>query len=135
VNAALTAQREKVSESVRVLLVEDDGDLRLTIRTTLEERGFVIDEAVHGAEALQRLSVEPTPDLILLDLMMPVMDGWRFLQLWRERDPHRHVPVIALSAVSYRGAPGADATLAKPLDVDVLERIIRQTIQRSRLLG
>jgi CheY-like chemotaxis protein len=80
----------------RVLVVEDDADQRRRLRALLEKDGWAVDEAADGREALDRLA--PPPSLILLDLLMPVMDGFEFLACLRERADARSVPVVVLTA-------------------------------------
>ena len=80
-----------------VLLVEDDGDIRTLLRRTLEEVSWAVAEAENGAVALQRVH-EQKPDLILLDLMMPVMDGFEFVQKLREEEENRWIPIIVVTA-------------------------------------
>ena len=80
-----------------VLVVDDDADVRQRIRTVLERNGWTVQEAGNGAEALERVAQAP-PHLILLDLTMPVMDGFAFLHRLREMPVHADIPVIVLSA-------------------------------------
>ncbi len=115
----------------RVLVVEDDEGLRLFTRDWLEDAGYQTRCAVNGAEALDALPWGP--DLILLDLAMPVMDGWQFLEHLRERltSDHRTVapPVIVLTGTFRRNAEiphGAAAMLEKPFDFELLGRSIAQ---------
>jgi signal transduction histidine kinase/CheY-like chemotaxis protein len=85
-------------EAKRVLLVDDDADVRHALRPIIEREGYVLVEAENGVAALERLRREGPPHLILLDLEMPVMDGWGFLAE-RERDPILSaVPVVVISA-------------------------------------
>ncbi|BDG04041.1 response regulator [Anaeromyxobacter oryzae] len=109
----------------RILLVEDDLSIRETIAELLAEEGYAVTCAANGAEALDLLSSDAAPSLILLDLMMPVMDGWAFRSAQR-RDPRlASIPVLVLSAghggdsVAVAGL-GVDAFLAKPFDLDTL---------------
>src|SRR4051812_14163920 len=67
-----------------LLVIEDDTDHREVVRDVLEEEGYQVDTAAHGRAGLARLSSGPPPDLILLDLMMPVMDGWEFMAALKE---------------------------------------------------
>ena len=117
----------------RVLVVEDDEGLRLFTRDWLEDAGYQTRCAVNGAEALDALPWGP--DLILLDLAMPVMDGWQFLEQLPEHvrgrltSDHRTVtpPVIVLTGTVRRNAempPGAAAMLEKPFDFELLGRSI-----------
>ena len=116
----------------QILIVDDDGDIRETLSQILEEEGYGVLMASNGAEALARLREAPCPDLILLDLMMPVMDGWQF-RTEQRRDPAlAEIPVIILSAAgnlhdNTRGF-GAAATIKKPIYLDdLLEAIERHS--------
>ena len=105
-----------------VLVVEDDDAIRDAIREVLTEVGYSVTTAPNGEEALGRLrESERPPGLILLDLMMPVMDGWQFLDRL-SADPGMHdVPVVVLSA-NVGGQPRNDVLLylRKPIDLDRL---------------
>jgi CheY-like chemotaxis protein len=81
----------------RILLVEDDAPTRELVRRMLERAGWTVDEAENGRVALERLAAA-TPGLILLDLMMPEMDGFEFLQVLRQREGWRAIPVVVLTA-------------------------------------
>ena len=85
------------SNSWRVLVVDDDSDLRQRLRGMLEKQGLVVEEAGDGRAALTRLD-EQWPALILLDLLMPGMDGFTFLAELRRRGKGRSVPVVVLTA-------------------------------------
>jgi adenylate cyclase len=80
-----------------VLVVEDDEDIRSLLRRALEDVQWTVAEAENGAVALQRVQ-EQKPDLILLDLMMPVMDGFEFVQKLREDESSRRIPIIVVTA-------------------------------------
>jgi CheY-like chemotaxis protein len=112
-----------------VLIVEDDTALRELLRRMLEREGYAVVEAEHGRAALDRLR-EGTPGIILLDLMMPVMDGFEFLVELRREDAWRGIPVIVLTArdlsaeererlngsvtrILQKGAHGREALLAE----------------------
>jgi CheY-like chemotaxis protein len=81
----------------RVLVVEDDAATRELVRRMLEKEGWTVDQAENGRVGLERVADE-VPDLILLDLMMPEMDGFDFLEAIRERDPAERVPVVVVTA-------------------------------------
>ncbi len=87
----------------RVLVVDDDGDLRRRLRGLLEKEGWEVDEAGDGQAALDRLA-QRRPGLILLDLLMPGMDGFEFLAALRRRKEDRSIPVVALTAKDLTGA-------------------------------
>ncbi len=94
--AALKKHRDSRG-SLSVLLVEDDAATRDMLRRSMEKEGWRVTEAAHGRHGLERLS-ESQPSLILLDLMMPEMDGFNFLQELRARPDGHHVPVIVITA-------------------------------------
>ena len=110
-----------------VLIVEDDEDLREMMAQILTLEGFETATATNGRDALEYLRRSDAPQLILLDLMMPVMDGWEF-QRERSRDPIlADVPVVVLSAMDETRAAGAATHefLKKPLDFDRLLQLVR----------
>jgi CheY-like chemotaxis protein len=80
-----------------VLVVEDDADLREMMRRTLEKGGWAVIEAANGRVALERL-IEQRPELILLDLMMPEMDGFQFLEEVRKHEEWRLIPIVVVTA-------------------------------------
>jgi CheY-like chemotaxis protein len=117
------------NKAPRVLLVEDDEDLRETLCEVLEDRGYRPTRASNGEEALKLLRANGAkPSVILLDLMMPVMNGWQFLGE-RENDPAlRRIPVIVLTA---HGAElltdqKVDGVLRKPVSLDALLSALEQ---------
>lgn len=114
----LTRSGARERERAEVLIVEDDDLLRDTLADLLGEAGYAVTEARHGAEALRKLTGGLCPDLILLDLMMPVMDGWQFLQATRSDPAIARAPVVVLSAASREEEPCSDvaAFLPKPCD-------------------
>jgi CheY-like chemotaxis protein len=126
----------------RILVVEDEDTIRATIAEALEFEGYTVDSAENGAIALERVR-QARPDAIVLDLMMPIMDGWSFLRACREQLLCAEVPVLVTSA--YRNlvadAPelGVQACLAKPFDLEVLlgavERLVRRTPDRAARTG
>ena len=109
----------------RILLVDDDSAIRDVIAELLEEDGFGVITAANGAEAMAKLDEikDAPPRLILLDLMMPVMDGWQFLDRYADSELPP-VPVVVLSAnlAASGGVHRSDVLLylRKPLDVDRL---------------
>lgn len=112
----------------QVLLVEDDVDIREAIADLLEEFGYAVRAACNGREALDVLATEYLPDLILLDLMMPVMDGWALKAELAESKELQAIPVVVLTAdVNVTGLagslPGSDY-LRKPIAVDQLLRML-----------
>jgi CheY-like chemotaxis protein len=110
-----------------VLIVEDDEDLRDMMAQMLTIEGFATAAVSNGREALDYLHSTNKPQVILLDLMMPVMDGWEFRRQQKADPEIAPVPVIVLSALDQgRAAPvDADAFLKKPLDFDRLLGLVR----------
>ncbi len=115
----------------KILVVEDDDDIRDSLRELLEEEGYRVDTAANGQQALIKLRDEELPQLILLDLMMPVMDGWQFQRELRAVPTFESIPIIVISASKFSREPlNAAAFIPKPLDAGVL----LETIE-SFLLG
>jgi CheY-like chemotaxis protein len=114
-----------------VLVVDDDPDILEALSEILEAEGFEIRRARNGKEALERLSPEP-PQLILLDLMMPIMDGWEFAQRMKQLPDVSHLPIIVLSAdrnVSNKATGiGAVGYLAKPFELNDLLDMVRRAL-------
>jgi len=116
------------SEKNNIMLIEDDSFIRDIVREILESEGFAVETAENGQIALDRLKLKDRlPDLILLDLMMPVMDGFGFRQ-GQKTDPELDkIPVIVMSAYrDFSGKQskiGADGYLKKPVEMDELIEI------------
>ncbi len=100
-----------------VLVVDDDQAIREVIAEVLRDEGYDVVCAENGAAAMQELSKERRPDLVLLDLMMPVMSGWEVLEQLQADGMLSRIPVVVVSAMN---APGAHEHLAKPIDLDRL---------------
>jgi len=106
-----------------VLVVEDDDSIRRVITDVLEEHGFRVIGAADGSEALGRLNVA-RPDLVVLDLLMPGMHGWDFMETYEERTGGQEIPIVVVSVNpalprSFNRL-GVRSVVAKPFDVDVL---------------
>jgi DNA-binding response OmpR family regulator len=119
-----------------VLIVEDDVDIRECLGELLEDRGYKVLLAGTGAEALDELSrADALPAIILLDLMMPVMDGWQFRAEQRKREAWDSIPVVIISAHDHARANtdsiGAFAYLRKPLNLNQLLAVV-ETAYASR---
>jgi len=121
----------------RVLVIEDDAMIRNSLLEVLEEHGYEPVGAVHGRDALAKLDAPaPLPNLILLDLMMPVMDGWTFRQAQLARPALAAIPVVVLSAYQARLAPDQEmevaAFLQKPIHLRQLLEVIRSHCPEAR---
>jgi CheY-like chemotaxis protein len=112
-----------------ILLVEDDELIRGAMQMVLEWEGFQISCAANGQEALDYLRAGNRPRLILLDLMMPIVDGEQF-RAEQSRDPElASIPVIVVSAASFAEAVGAAQHIRKPFEVQELLEAIHQQIE------
>jgi CheY-like chemotaxis protein len=104
----------------RALVVDDDASIRELLSTALEDEGFEVVPATNGQDALA-VCERWRPDVIVLDLMMPVMDGWTFAKRLRERD---EIPIVVLSAATdlarHAKTVGAADVVGKPFDLDQL---------------
>jgi len=123
----LLAPNEDLTPHCPVLIVEDDADLREMMAQLLTLEGFKATTVANGREALQYLGNGAKPEVILLDLMMPVMDGWEFRRRQQADPQMSRVPVIVLSALDQGRATGLapNAFLKKPLDFDRLLELVR----------
>ncbi|MBC8068184.1 MAG: response regulator [Deltaproteobacteria bacterium] len=114
----------------QVLVIDDDEDIRVALIELIEDAGYTAVGAAHGAAALERLREQGgRPCVILLDLMMPVMDGWEFRAQQRLDPALAAIPVVVISA--YRHRPSvteldAAAYLNKPFDAAALMDVIRR---------
>jgi DNA-binding response OmpR family regulator len=114
-----------------ILVVDDDIDLREFLRVMLTTMGFEVISAANGQEALDVLDGHD-PDLILLDMKMPVMNGWEFCRALESR--HAHPPIVVLTAAPDPAARAAevhaDGWLGKPFEYEDLEATVRRFAAR-----
>ena len=111
-----------------ILLVEDNEDIREMMSVALELGGYQVLAAPDGRAALEVLRHSPPPSLILLDLMMPVMNGWEVCQALKGDPRLSNIPVVVVSAVAGEVAerlPGA-RLVPKPIDLDYLLNVVDQ---------
>ncbi len=100
-----------------VLVVDDDEAIRDVVAEVLREEGYNVACAANGLQALRQIEGDHHPDLVLLDLMMPVMSGWEVLEQLQADERLSRIPVVVVSAMN---APGVSEHLAKPIDLDRL---------------
>ena len=124
---------ERNLRDLKVLLVEDVEDTRLFMRLALEDQGFIVFEAEDGHAAVAS-AVRDTPDVILMDLSLPRMDGFAAAKLMRQKRALKNVPIIAVTAHQETGfrtdakASGFDAYVTKPIDINWLKELINGLI-------
>jgi CheY-like chemotaxis protein len=115
-----------------VLVVEDDEGIRESIRDLLQEEGYQVVTASHGEEALARMR-EGIPAVVLLDLMMPVMNGWQFLERVAKDASLAEVPIVVISAAGESGAlPHRVAGfIKKPIGLQALLDVVKLNCESS----
>jgi twitching motility two-component system response regulator PilG len=117
----------------RLMIVDDDADIRFLLATALRHAGYDVRTAADGFEALHLMSLQ-APDVLLTDVGMPRLDGWRLLQVCRSQALLAKVPVIVMSAIDeladQAGARGADGFLVKPFTWQDARRAIEGVVAR-----
>jgi len=116
--------------SNRVLLVEDDLDVRDTLQDLLESQGLDVIPAANGKQAIDFLTLNDPPgaDLVILDLMMPLVSGWEVLQVLTADPTLRRIPVIVLSALPISRPDRALEIVRKPFTLEKLVTSIRSVL-------
>lgn len=119
-----------------ILVVEDNEQNRTLLKDILEYYGYLVIEAANGADGVARAR-EHLPDLILLDIQMPVMNGFAVLRALRDDPAGRGVPVIALTSFAMKGdrekimAAGFQGYIAKPIDTRELPKMVEGFLERA----
>ena len=119
-----------MSDRIKMLLVDDDSRNTFALAAILKVRGYVCLTADSMDDAFVQLRNQDDIRLILLDMMMPVMDGYEAIQVLKKDERFRNIPVIAVTAQAMKGdrekclAAGADDYVPKPIDVDLLLDVI-----------
>lgn len=110
-----------MKQTERIMVIDDDDDLRETVSDLLAEAGYESIPMSGGSAALDYLmGPSAKPDVILLDLMMPEMDGWEFRRLQQQQPQLASIPVVVVSASRNLHGISADAVLYKPVDLQTL---------------
>ena len=112
------------------LVVDDRTDNLSLMRALLEAYSFTVDEARNGAEALE-IARRETPELVISDLMMPVMNGWEFLEAQKGDVTLATIPVVVVSAFNDKGGTvgGAAGFIKKPVELESLLRVVQRYCQ------
>jgi len=121
-----SGQRRDV-QICRILVVDDDEVILAAVSGILGQEGFRVETATNGSEALDCVE-RSSPDVVLLDMRMPVLDGWAFARVLREREIHLTIVVMtaAQDARVWAEEIGANAYLAKPFDLDDLIAVVER---------
>lgn len=122
-----------------ILIVEDDDDIRAAMVELLEAEHYAVSAAKEGEEGLELLREMKAPTLILLDLMMPGMNGWDFLEAQKENPVYATLPVVIVSALrpstvlGQKNIPNQPAAfLKKPIAIDALLQVVKQYCGEGR---
>jgi CheY-like chemotaxis protein len=133
--------RHDAMATAPILVVDDDPDMRDMTRRMLERMGITVHEAADGAEALAWLTVNPRPSIILLDLMMPVMDGFEVLDRLRKNDLWSGIPVLVATSKEFSADELAqlkrstEKVISKGATIGVdLRTAIRDTLRRTQVV-
>ena len=124
----------------KILVADDELDIRNLVKIILEENGFQVSLAANGAEALQKAENE-LPDLIILDVVMPARTGWEVCKTLKSQEKTKHIPVIICSVLSmvlgddvsrkHAEEYGCDGYLAKPFTPDGLLAEVKKHLDRA----
>lgn len=114
--------------SKRILIIEDDYDIRETFKQLLELEGYEVMTAANGKEGLETLKRMQRPCVILLDLMMPVMNGWEFLNAQKNDPALADIPVVVVTAAGKDKEKSVDAAgyIKKPVELQALLDTVKQ---------
>jgi len=117
-----------------ILIIDDDNRNIFALSAILKAKGFVTDSATNMKEAFEKLGDGMGTGFILMDMMMPDMDGYEAIPLIKRNEQFRHIPVISVTAQAMAGdrekclAAGADEYVSKPVDIDRLIEILKQKL-------
>ena len=128
-NGSAEGDQKKVDTSKFVLIVDDDPNLLEVTSFVIESEGMAVETAKNGEEALALLRAGRLPGLVLLDLMMPVMNGWEFLDEVAKDPLLKVLPVVVLTAAQRAQVPGGVEVLCKPVDLRALLRVVERYVR------
>lgn len=112
-----------------ILIVDDEGPVRGFLAMLLKDAGHRPLQAIHGAQALE-LVTEDRPDLVISDIMMPILNGTELCRRLKADETTKVIPVILMSSANVRAADraGADAFIAKPFNIDEMEALVERLL-------
>ena len=122
-------------KSKKILIVDDEPDLVETVRFPLEEEGYLVLVSYNGEDALHKARKE-NPDLIVLDIMLPKLDGYKVCRLLKFDERYKHIPILMLTARTQAKdknlgrETGADEYITKPFDIDELVEKIKTYLNK-----
>ena len=116
------------AENPTILVVEDNADALEALAQILDYEGYSVATAYEGREALEYLERHPVPSLILLDLMMPGMNGWEFRAELTKFPAFANVPIVVMTALADSAEIVADCVVSKPIDLKRLLRIMKDLL-------
>ncbi len=132
---AAEGDQKDLGTSSFVLIVDDDPDLLDVTSFVIENEGMSVETARNGEEALALIGTGRVPALVLLDLMMPVMNGWEFLAAVANDPLLRPIPVVVLTAAEHTTVPGALEVLSKPMDLKKLLQVVERYVRGDKGAG
>ena len=125
----------RVDTSNFVLIVDDDLDLLEVTSFVIENEGMAVETARNGEEALALLRTGRRPRLVLVDLIMPVMNGWEFLDEVAKDPSLRQIPIVVLTATEHVQVTGAVEVLSKPIDLMALLQVVEHYVRGEENAG
>ena len=123
---------------VHILYVEDNPANRMLVKRVLEAEGFSMIEAIDGPSGLE-IAAQTRPDLILLDINLPEIDGYELAKRFRDTPGLQHVPILAVTANVMKGdrertlAAGCDGYIQKPIDIDRLPEQVKTALKKTSI--
>ncbi|QEC68111.1 response regulator [Panacibacter ginsenosidivorans] len=119
----------------KIMIIDDDNKNIFALSATLKAKGYATVSATSAAEGIQQLKEKEEIGIVLMDMMMPEMDGYEALRVIRNEEQIKELPVIAVTAQAMKGdrekciAAGADNYIAKPVDVDALLALVEKYLK------
>jgi CheY-like chemotaxis protein len=120
------------TDTAKLLIVEDDDGARTALGDIFDFEGYRVALAANGEEALEYLRTEPLPDLIVLDLQMPIMNGWQFRREQNRDSRLAEVPVVVITAFQSAGDIDVEEVVYKPIDIERLLSVVHRLLVEFR---